>query len=59
MYFLSVCVCDCHSFTNRWDAIQAELVHFGIVRSLEDVQKTAVTLKVRAARVGVRHGVVG
>jgi DnaJ homolog subfamily C member 2 len=40
-------------FANRWDAIQAELRHFGIFRSLDDVQKTAVSLKkgVEAKRV--------
>lgn len=32
-------------FTNRWDAIQTELRHFGIFRSLEDVQKTSASLK--------------
>lgn len=32
-------------FTNRWDAIQAELKHFGIFRSLDDVQKTSASLK--------------
>lgn len=32
-------------FVNRWDAIMAHLQHFGIHRSMDDVQKTAAAMK--------------
>ena len=40
-------------YQNRWEHIMSELEHFGIKKSLEDVQKTAVELKkgVQASKV--------